>query len=199
LFSERASRKNLREMLLLEKNFHVKTTYHVFGFLLAESRQAISEEGHCLAFYSFDHETDRNDQLPRCRKIDYRIKGCCPFRYQITSEFTDINLAFHNFEWIAGATKSFKTKAPLMKNGIVRIPVYFDDSKMVQSGLDYLEWERQAMKTIRNNDFVSFCLHDCYGHFWLSNYERFLEKILKLAELKTMNQVSTQVVLSHSI
>ena len=43
-------------------------TYCVVGSLLSEVRDGLESDGHALAFHSFDHRLDRDDQLRRCRR-----------------------------------------------------------------------------------------------------------------------------------
>ena len=50
-------------------------------------------------------------QLPRCREVDYRIKGYRPPRSQITPELSDRNLLFHNFEWLASMMAELARRA----------------------------------------------------------------------------------------
>ena len=54
------------------------------------------------------------------------------------------------------------------------------------------------MDIIEENDFVAFCLHDCYGDFWLPHYKEFLQNIRQLGKLKTLNEVSNVVILANA-
>jgi hypothetical protein len=157
-------------------------------------RSTIEKDGHCIAFHSYDHSVYA-DQLAKCRQVDYRVKGYRPPRSKITPELKDENLCFHNFEWLASSAYSLGMKFPEMRNRIVRIPILFDDFELHRSKMKYEQWEEKAVEMLRQNDFVAFCLHDCYAHYWLPHYREFLRKIMRFGTLKTLNQVADEVIL----
>jgi glycosyltransferase involved in cell wall biosynthesis len=212
----------LETMLGIEKSMGVKATYHVLGCLLTEVRKRIESDGHACAFHSYDHKVDnsyhplrpyekilysmnrfmrvrlRNRwgfELSRCRLLDYRVKGYRPVQSKITSELSEGNLSFYNFEWLASSSSSLKVKLPRMQNGIVKIPILFDDFDLYKKGVSFQDWEEKAIDTIKENDFVAFCLHDCYAQYWLPHYKNFLEKIRHLGNFKTLDEVSAEVIL----
>ena len=137
-------------------------------------------------------------QLNRCREVDQRLKGYRPPQSRMTSELNEKNLCHYNFEWLASSAASVGTKKPIMKNRIVYIPVQFDDFPLYKLGTDYGDWERKALERVESSDFVAFSLHDCYGEFWLPYYQRFLEKLKGLGQLKTFNEVANEVTLASS-
>jgi hypothetical protein len=217
--------QSLDEMLTIEKELNVKATYNVLGCFFDEVKSKIKADGHCLAFHSYDHKiynvrayqrvydkivdiirrniTKKPDrkfrgQLVKCRQVDYRIKGYRPPRSRITPELSDMSLCYRNFEWLASSKNSLGIKRPQMENRIVKIPILFDDFKMYKLGVKYEEWEKEAIDTIRENDFVAFCLHDCYATFWLPHYRGFLKKIRGLGTFKTLNEVADEVIFSNS-
>ena len=191
--------ENLERMLSIERQLGVKATYSVVGKLVRELRSRIEEDGHCLAFHSYDHCISSSDQLGRCRTVDYRLKGYRPPQSRITAELTDENLCFHNFEWLGSSTYSLGFDEPRLQNRIVKIPIHFDDFAMYRDGQPYDVWEAEAIATIETNQFVAFGLHDCYGEFWLSRYAEFLEKIRRLGRLTTMNKVADEVFLRNAL
>jgi hypothetical protein len=186
--SERDNRNNIEKMLSIEKAYGVNATYQVSGFLHNEYKKAILENGHCISFYSYDCR--KRDQLLKCREVDYRIKGYYPFHGKHTRELSDFNLAFHNFEWLAGSYRSIK-----IKNGIARIPMRMEDSTVAQ----FSEWKRAEISKVRSNDFTAIVLSDSNSARWLPQYEKLLEELLKLGSVKTLNQVSAQLFLTHSL
>ena len=192
---------NLDRMLSIEKKFGVKATYNVLGSLLKDVRAKAEEDGHCIAFHSYNHQFDENEpiQLMECRKIDYRIKGYRPPQSKITAGLDDRHLGFHNFEWLASSRRSFGFDQPQIVNRIVKIPIYFDDFQMYKEGLKYEDWESLAMERINRSDPAVFCLHDCYAHLWLPYYEKFLEKILRLGKMKTLNTIAAEVAFENAI
>jgi hypothetical protein len=200
-FAHTTAADNLAAILAVERDSGVKATYNVLGRMFQEVEQQIRTDGHCIAFHSFDHGFDESEphQLIECRKIDYRIKGYRPPQSKITKGLSDSHLAFHNFEWLASSTFSLGFSQPQASNRIVKIPIFFDDFHLYRGTQTYQDWEGFALKTIQENDFVAFSLHDCYAKFWLSNYQTFLEKIVNMAELKTMNQIASDVFLGNSV
>ena len=188
----------LKEMLEIEIDFNIPVTYNVVGCMLNEVSEQISFNGHCIAFHSYDHDLEKK-QLNRCREIDYRIKGYRTPQSKITSELTIENLSIHNFEWLASSVASFKIKQPKLEEGIVKIPIMFDDYSMYKDKISYQDWEDKAIQTIEENDFIAFCLHDCYAPYWLPHYKNFLDKIHNLGIFKTFNQVAEEECLSNAL
>ena len=188
----------LKEMLDIERHFNIPVTYNVVGCLLNEVREQISSGGHCIAFHSFDHNLN-NEQLFNCKEVDYRIKGYRTTQSKITSELAIDNLAFNNFEWLASSVYSLKINQPKLEKGIVKIPIMFDDYPMYKDKISYKDWENKAISAIEENDFVAFCLHDCYTKYWLSHYEDFINKICNLGKFKTFNQVAYEEFLFNSL
>ena len=185
-------------MLRIENELGVKATYNVVGSFMNEVRATIEADGHCIAFHSYDHKIN-TDQLPNCREVDYRIKGYRATQSKITAELTDENLCFHNFEWLAQlcvfagvrVLPSWKIASLKFRSDLM-ISTSTKESWILKGGAD------QAITILKESDFVAFCLHDCYGSFWLPRYEDFLGQILQFGNLKTLNEVSNQVILAHS-
>ena len=114
--------ESLARMLSIERQLGVKATYSVVGKLVPELREPIEMDGHCLAFHSYDHRISSSngaapteDQLGRCRAVDYRLKGYRTPQSLITDELTDENLCFHNFEWLGSSTRSLGFDEPLAR------------------------------------------------------------------------------------
>ena len=175
---------------------NIKATYFVLGTFLNEIREEIEKNGHCLAFHSYNHELE--NQLAECRKVDYRIKGYRPPRSIISPSLSDEHLSTYNFEWLASSSSSLDTRSPKIQNGIVKIPILFDDFSLHEGKAKYEEWEKNAIDRIKQNYFVAFSLHDCYAHHWLPYYREFLQKIRVLGKLKTLNEVASEIFLGSS-
>jgi hypothetical protein len=193
--AERTSPGDLEEMLRIEAELGVRATYFVVGSLMSELRDGIESARHSLAFHSFDHRLDREDQLTRCRKVDYRIKGYRPPRSRMTAELSDRSLLFHNFEWLASSPRSLGTPVPEMRAGLVRLPIALDDFPMYARELPYELWERDALGRIAGSDFAAISFHDCYAPYWLPHYPSFLEKVRQMGELRTLDEVAAEVIL----
>lgn len=193
--AEHTSPGDLEEMLRIEAELGVRATYFVVGSLMSELRDGLEPARHCLAFHSFDHRLDRENQLNRCREVDYRIKGYRPPHSRMTAELSDRSLLFHNFEWLASSPRSLGTPAPEMRAGLVRLPIALDDFPMYARELPYERWERDALARIEGSDFAAISLHDCYAPHWLPHYRSFLEKVRRMGELRTLDEVAGEVIL----
>jgi hypothetical protein len=196
--AERDSPGDLERMRQIEGDLGVSTTYCIVGSLMSAVRDGLESDGHAVAFHSFDHRLDQQDQLERCREVDYRIKGYRPPRSRITPELTDRNMLFHNFEWLASAPGSIDADEPQMRSGLVRLPVAFDDFPMHNAGMPYEEWERAALGIVADSEFAAVAMHDCYAPHWLPHYRGFLEKVAGLGELRTLDQVAAEVTLGSA-
>jgi hypothetical protein len=193
--AEQSSPPHLEEMQRIEAERGVRATYFVVGSLLSELRDGLQADGHSLAFHSFDHRLDREDQLRRCRQVDYRIKGYRPPRSRITAELSERNLLFHNFEWLASSARSLGVATPEMRAGLVRLPITFDDFPLYEPGVPYEQWEQDALHRIAEADFAAIGLHDCYAHLWLPRFRGFLEKVREMGELRTLDEVAADLTL----
>jgi hypothetical protein len=197
-FADKYAVGALDEMLSIERTMGVKATYNVLGCLFGEIREKIEKDGHCIAFHSYDHKID-TEQLRRCRRVDYRIKGFRLPRSKITPEISDQNLCYQNFEWLASSAFSLKIMFPMIQNRIVKIHILFDDFDMYKNKTKYAEWKDKAIDKIKENYFVAFCLHDCYAQYWLPHYRVFIEKIKELGTVKTLNEVANEIILESAL
>lgn len=186
---------HLEEMQRIEAEAGVRATYAVVGTLLPELQAGLEDGGHALAFHSFDHRIDDEGQLPRCREVDYRIKGYRPPRSILTSELSDRNLLFHNFEWLASSGSSLGVTAPELRGGVVTVPIDRDDYALYADGLPYAEWEGEALTRASEEVFTAISLHDCYADRWLPGYGGLLEQLGELGELRTLDEVAAEVTL----
>lgn len=192
--ADKRASESLDEMLAVERAAGVSATYCVVGSILEDVRSKI-EGRHCLAFHSYDHVLDAA-HLERCRHVDYRLKGYRPPRSVITSELTDENLCFHNFDWLASSSSSLHVNQPELRNRIVRIPIHLDDHALYTREVSYADWERDLLEQIEQQVFTAFSLHDCYAPLWLEHYPRLLDKLAGLGRLRTLDQVSAQLILA---
>ncbi|MFC2170229.1 glycosyltransferase, partial [Acidobacteriota bacterium] len=190
------SLRSLEEMMAIESEMNIKATYFVLGAFLNEIREEIEKNGHCIAFHSYNHKQE--NQLTNCRKADYRIKGYRPPQSIISPELSDENLSYYNFEWLASSSNSLKARSHKMQNGIVKIPILFDDFVLHEGKVKYEEWGKKAIDMIKQNYLVTFSLHDCYADHWLQYYREFLQKIRGLGEFKTLNEVANEIILGSS-
>jgi hypothetical protein len=197
--ADRASPRGLEEMRRIEASAGVRTTYCVLGSLMPELKEGLEAERHTVAFHSFDHRLEREDQLRRCREVDYRIKGYRPPNSRITSELSDRGLLFHNFEWLASSARSLGVAGPRMQRGLVKLPIAYDDHPLFTGALAYPEWEQVALERIAEADFAAIGLHDCYAPHWLPRYRRFLDQVGEMGELRTMDEVAAEVTLCSAV
>jgi hypothetical protein len=196
--ADEAGESVLREMLAVEQREDCLATYSVVGMLLDEVRGDVEGPGHCVAFHSYDHQVDgASPQLSKCRQIDYRVKGYRPPQSRITPELSDANLCLHNFEWLASSARSLGAERPRMENRLVKVPILVDDFDLYR-GMPYPDWESRVIDVLQRHEFGSVSLHDCYAHYWLPNYPRFLERIRELGPLRTADEVAADVTFAHA-
>lgn len=193
--AEAAGAERLAAMLAAEADASASVTYNVVGQILPEVREQIESGGHALAFHSFDHGRS-NDQLPRCREVDYRLKGYRLPRSRPTRETTSERLALHNFEWLASSAASLGVESPQLKDRLVRLPVALDDFPLYTGEFGYQEWEAHLLDRVEQAPFTAFGLHDCYGHLWLPRYAELLEKLSSRARLRTLDEASADILMS---
>lgn len=200
--ANRNHKKYLKEILEIEEYLGIPVTYNIVGKIFIEVKEQIirlrKKGGYCLAFHSFDHNI-KKAQLYKCKDVDYRIKGYRPPQSKITRELSASKLAFNNFEWLASSAYSLQIKEPKSESGMVKIPILFDDYSMYKDKISYVEWEDRVLKIIEENEFIAFCLHDCYAHYWLPYYKSFLSKIYWMGKFKTFNRVAEEEFLSSSL
>jgi hypothetical protein len=198
-FARRAdgsSPRDLARMRRIEADAGVRATYFVLGSLMSELKDGLENERHAVGFHSFDHRIDSEDQLRRCREVDYRVKGYRPPNSRITYELSDRGLLFHNFEWLASAAHTVGVTTPRLRGGLVRVPIAFDDHPLYTGQLSYPEWERVALERLASSGFAAISLHDCYAASWLPRYDSFLEQVAAMGELRTVDEVAAEVTLA---
>lgn len=195
--ADREAPAALDRMLSIERAGGVRATYNVVGEFLHEVRGKIESDGHCIAFHSYDHGSKQ--QLDRCRHVDYRIKGYRSPNSRLTSELTDSSLCWYNFEWLASSASSFGFSNPRLSDRMVKIPILFDDFDLHRGRQTFEQWRRMALDAIRQRYFVAFSLHDCYAQHWLPHYEDLLRDISKLARLRTLDEVASDMFLAGAI
>ena len=78
----------------------------------SQNGDEIRADGHCMALAAYDHAVDKPEQLARCRQVDSDQGLRCPAVEAHGWRYTDDNLAFHNFEWIASSSLSLGKTGP---------------------------------------------------------------------------------------
>lgn len=187
--------ETLGAMLAVEADAGARVTYNVVGQIMGEVRPAIEAGEHALAFHSFDHGNG-GQQLRRCREVDYRLRGYRLPRSEPTAETSDTNLAFHNFEWLASSAFAMQLDLPVLRDRLVRMPVTLDDFSLYTGEHDYETWERELLEHVARSPYTAVGLHDCYAHLWLPHYPALLEKLAAAARLRTLDEVSADVIMT---
>jgi len=184
-----ACQRHLAQMLEIEQESGVDATYTVLGALMSAKLGKIrsSNPRHAIGFHSYDHGGYR--QLRKCREVDLRIRGYRPPRSRMTSELTDGNLTYLNFEWLASSAASLELARCRLENGLVKIPIHLDDYPLHIRAMEYEAWEGQAIEALQIRPFLSLSLHDCYAEHWLPHYPRLLEKLGKLGQFATADSI----------
>jgi hypothetical protein len=220
--AERYGSEHLGKMLAVEHALDCRTTYCVVGSILAEVRAEIEHQGHCLGFHSYDHAFEPKPlwqklrlrylrvrflsrigkyppavQLKLCREIDYMIRGYRPPNSIITPELCVENLRCFNFDWFASSSDSLGTKEPCFRDGVVFLPIAFDDFSLYSGDRSYADWEAKALSIIERRNFTALGLHDCYGDHWLPHYRSFLERVMDMGELNTLDDIANEIILEQ--
>jgi len=192
--------ENLRRILQIESNCGLDGTYSVLGNIFKQKRDVIlaSNARHSLGFHSFDHRFEAGDQLRQCRTMDLRVRGYRPPRSQITAELTEYNLTFLNFEWLASSSGSLGQAACHLQNGIVKIPIHFDDYPLYKGTLGYSEWESKVLHLASRHPVFGLGLHDCYAGFWLEHYPQLLEKLAAIGRFVGADELCNGMLLQAS-
>ena len=188
---------HLARMLQIEGQFGVNATYDILGTLFdAKRRQIWASNGrHSIAFHSYDHNIRNDGQLTKCRNVDLRVRGYRPPQSRITSELSDYNLTYLNFEWLASSAASLGFSRCRLQNGLVKIPIHLDDFPLYRGTMRFEEWEGQVLSTLRVNRYVAIGLHDCYGDRWLPHYPDLLKKLGALGRFMTADDLSDGIFL----
>jgi hypothetical protein len=188
----------LEQMLEVERKVGVRATYSVVGSFLDEVRSRIERDGHCIAFHSYDHDRVR-EQLPACRRVDYRIKGYRAPQSRLTPELSGTRLQWHNFEWLASSATAFGFGLPRLDQRLVKIPIELDDFPMHEGRLTYEVWRGKVMEALRQTGFLAFGLHDCYAKHWLPHYQQLLTELQGQARFRTLDQVAADLYLAAGV
>ena len=219
--ASREWRQNIADMLCVERAAGVHATYNVVGLLLADVREEIEADGHCLGFHSYDHylpdedpargvpwwrrgwkappKPEPVDQLRECRRLDFRLKGYRPPQSRITADLSDERLLERNFEWLASSRSSLGLEQPALQNGLVRIPITLDDFPLHSGGLAVPAWEERLLDEVASRDVTAVSLHDCYAHLWRDRYPTLLERLGSLGTFRTLDDVAAETTLAAGI
>jgi peptidoglycan/xylan/chitin deacetylase (PgdA/CDA1 family) len=140
---------------------------------------------------------DTIDQPRLCRTVDYRIRGYRPPQSRVTPDAGDLNLVRHNFRWLLSSSDSLASKEPVVRHGLVKIPVEIDDFDLHRGTRSYGSWHRAVITLARDRTFLAVSVHDCYARHWLHGYPRLLDELQRLAPLVTMDEIAWTRVLER--
>lgn len=221
---DRTAPTYLARMLDAEHRATCRATYCVVGSILEEVRKPIEEGGHCMAFHSYDHVSQKKPvwqklplrklriyllsrlrgyptaiQLKLCRQVDYALRGYRPPNSVLTREHAINNLKYFNFDWLASSEDSLGVKTPTFRDGIVFVPILFDDFPLFRGDCSFSQWRTRAISLIEKRTFTAFGLHDCYAEHWLPCYLELLEQVKTMGETKTLEDVANEVFLEQCL
>jgi len=183
--------ENLLRILQIEKDFGLDSTYDVLGAIFQRKRDAILafNARHSLGFHSFDHQLEHDEQLQRCRTVDLRVRGYRPPRSRLTPELIDYTLTLLNFEWFASSAGRLGRSTCALQNGLVKIPIHFDDYPLFKGTVTYDHWESRVLHLARSQPQLGLGLHDCYAAVWLQHYPQLLEKLAMIGHFVSADEV----------
>ncbi len=190
-------RQNLTAMLNIERDHGIPATYNILGTLFSDvTRTNPGLCRHALGFHSYDHDLASLTQLPSVRSVDRRITGYRPPQSRITTELSDFNLAFHDFEWLATSAARFGFTTPRVESGIAKLPIFDDDYPLHVGTLDFDSWLSTILDHAATHDFIAVSLHDCYAASWLDRYPDLLARLDSFGEFRTCDEIAEQLFLS---
>ena len=197
--SKEKCKEYLQKMLEIEEKQGISVTYNILGSLFNEKEKIIQSYGnHSISFHSYNHNLKDLNQLKKVREVNLQVRGYRPPQSNLTRELNDYNLSYYNFEWLMSSASSLNTTEPRLENGIVKIPLHIDDFPLHKMEMSYEQWENRLLETIKNNDFVAFGTHDCYGHHWIDKYDPLINKIKSLGvEFKTGDEIANHLFLNE--
>jgi hypothetical protein len=183
-------RAALDRMLAIEKSRGIRVTYNLLGRLFHDKAPAIrASDDHSIAFHSYNHDLEDEQQLPKTRAIDLRIKGYRPPRGIITSELTDEALVLFDYEWLMSGAGRFGFSDVRVTRGVVKIPVHIDDYLLYAKGFTFEQWLARLDTFRANNSVVTLGLHDCYATHWIDRYPALLDHLGSTADFWTADDV----------
>jgi hypothetical protein len=150
-FSERASRtylERLERMLAIEKEMGLRVSYNMVGLLFENVREMIERDGHCITFHSYDYYLSK-DILSNLRVVDINVKEYRTPRSLVTEELNETNLSQYDFEWLASSATSLGIELPVVQNGIVKIPIRYDDFEL---------HERKIIRSQKTHHVYPYCI-----------------------------------------
>jgi len=182
----------LSSMLDRESEAGIEATYSVVGTMFRHVKPRLAaHKVRSIAFHSYNHCIGEGAQLKRVREIDLRVKGYRPPQSIITQEVTAASLTYYNFEWLLSSSQSLRTLAPLLHNGIVRIPVHLDDYPLYAQKLPLGAWINHVADLLSSPlPVVVIGLHDCYARSWMPEYPRLLEWLKSRGEVWTCDRIA---------
>ncbi|MCA9775645.1 MAG: hypothetical protein KC800_02980, partial [Candidatus Eremiobacteraeota bacterium] len=205
----------LRSALEILSDLEVKATFNVVGKLLERKRRPIEQDGHSLAFHSYDHRLEDFvpfrrtrrlraglppycEQLDGCQNVDYQIRGYRPPCSRLEG-LDSTTLLFYNTEWLASAAGSLGSDIPFVNQGVARIPILMDDYELYKGEVSAEQWEENLLREVRTRRFVAFSLHDCYGSHWLPGFRLLIEKLKQEATFRTADEVADNLFWSAAL
>lgn len=194
--SPAACRAALVHMLDLQERRGIRVTYSILGALFPAKAPVIAGRGHSLAFHSHDHSLEALDQLPRVRRVDLQVRGYRPPRSRLTAELTDHALSYWNFEWLLCSPLGLGSREIRLVNGLVKIPVHFDDFSLHTGDRDRDAWLRRLRALLASQPFVSVGLHDCYAGRWCDWYGDLLDELAATGDLRTCDEIADALFLA---
>jgi peptidoglycan/xylan/chitin deacetylase (PgdA/CDA1 family) len=198
-----ACRASLTRMLETEARHGVHATYNVVGTLLQEKRAAITVREHAVGLHSYNHLIHEPDQLRRAREVDLQVRGYRPPQSVLTTELSDYNLSYFNFEWLLTSALRFGFDECRLEGGIAKIPVHLDDHPLHTGEVDYAGWRARLRRLLDARDLVVVGLHDCYAHHWLDRYDDLLAELRAEGDIVTCDGLADRMFLasdrSHAV
>ena len=194
-------KETLNTIAQMEKDSGIKANYHIPIAPLNDLRQVVESQNHSCSFIAendFFHKESEN-ALPKCRKIDYRVKGVKKSQYLQEGLLNDDSLKCHNFEWIVIPSSELNANSSTFEKGLIKIPIHIHQDAFGSKQQDFTRWEEAVHHHLKTNtltviDFPIDLVSDN-----LDAYKQLLREISQLGSVKTFDEISAEIFFRHAL
>lgn len=196
----------LEQILEHEDRMGAVSTLAIVGRYFDKLPQAVRESKH-LAFHGFDHWLDVDPDnassvlgdLARCRKLCPRVTGFHLPRSQVGLGLRNCDLVAEDFRWIAAGARQLDIEKPVLRDGVVEVPVHVDDFDLHRRRIEPAAWMKEVETMIHRQSFSCIGLHDCYADHWLERFPDWLMRWSDKCQFTTLDQIAWKVAEAHAL
>jgi len=159
-----ACRQVVGELLRIEKQYGISTTYNVVGKIYCDEPDLIdriTRDGHEVAFHSYHHTYDARNyptEIALCRQLSPAIKGYRSPK-SLWNDATLHALWDNQFLWSA---ENEPTQEPyFIHEGLVRLPIALCDWNIHSGEMTEDQWVETFADLMDRRRYFGFGTHDC--------------------------------------